>query len=85
MNESARWLSMGALGFEVAASVGAGAYAGYQLDVWLKCSPWFLLVGMIGGMMGAVWKTYAFVTLVSREDRRRAEKLGRADSEQTQV
>lgn len=65
---------MGALGFEVAASIGAGAWVGYQLDLWLTSSPWCLLIGMVGGMVGALWKTYSYVALLNRADRRRAER-----------
>jgi ATP synthase protein I len=47
-------MQMSALGLEFAGSVLGGLLAGFYLDRWLGTSPWMVLVGTLGGMVGAV-------------------------------
>lgn len=62
---------MSALGLELAGSVLGGVALGYYLDEWLGTSPWFVLVGSLGGMIAAVSR---MVVLSQRFARARADR-----------
>lgn len=62
-------MALGALGFELAVSVGVGTWLGYHFDAWAGSSPIGILVGVLVGVCGAFWRLIAFLRLVERVDR----------------
>lgn len=62
-------MALGALGFELAVSIGVGTWLGYHFDVWAGSSPIGILVGVLGGLCGAFWRLMLFLRLLARVDR----------------
>ena len=64
--------TMGSLGFTLVGCTFLGLFAGYNLDRWLKTSPWFtillLLVGIAAGFLNI------FVSAARSRPPRRSEK-----------
>lgn len=64
--------TMGSLGFTLVGCTFLGLFAGYNLDRWLKISPWFtillLLVGIAAGFLNI------FVSMKRSHPPRRSEK-----------
>ena len=46
------------LGFEIAAPLVVGIYAGYRLDLWLGTEPWLMLVGALLGMTAGFYSFF---------------------------
>lgn len=64
---------MAGVGLEFAASVLGGLAVGYYFDEWLGTAPWFLLLGVFGGLAGSVSR----LVMLSR----RLERLRRVEEE----
>jgi F0F1-type ATP synthase assembly protein I len=56
----------GALGFEFAGAVVAGILVGGYADSRLGTEPWFLILGAVGGMAGAVYRLVVVLQQLSR-------------------
>lgn len=44
-------LAFASLGFEMLAPILLGAWAGYRLDQWRDTRPWFLVAGLLLGIL----------------------------------
>jgi F0F1-type ATP synthase assembly protein I len=91
------WLYATALNFVISAAVFA--VIGYLLDRWLKTSPWFLVGGLVFGLVGGTVKFVRDGLALNRQVARETQEKGRttqwnkppaedppeADSDGTQV
>lgn len=65
----------GALGFEFAGAVLAGIFIGRYADSSLGTEPWFMILGAVSGMAGAI---YRLITVLQRlSDRRQDDRKDR--------
>lgn len=66
-------MALGAMGFELAISVAVGTWLGLRFDEWKGSSPLGLLVGILTGLLGALYRLYAFLRLMDRHSDTRSE------------
>jgi ATP synthase protein I len=59
----------GALGFEFAGAVLAGIFVGRYADSYLGTEPWFMILGAVGGMAGAIYRLTVVLQQLSRRGR----------------
>lgn len=69
MPKESPWLTYGrygALGFEFAGAAIAGILVGHYADRYLGTEPWFMILGAIGGLGGAVYRLIMVLQQLSR-------------------
>lgn len=64
--------TMGSLGFTLVGCTFLGFFAGYYMDRWLKTSPWFTILLLLGGI--AAGFINIFVSATRSHPPRRSEK-----------
>ncbi len=55
-----------ALGFEFAGAVIAGILVGRYADSYFGTEPWLMIVGVVGGMAGAIYRLILVLQQLSR-------------------
>ena len=66
-------MALGAMGFELAISVAIGTWLGLRFDEWASTSPLGLLVGILTGLLGAIYRLYTFLRLMGRQTDKHSE------------
>lgn len=69
MKNTSTLMTLGALGFELAVSVGVGVWLGLQFDAWAGSSPIGVLVGVMSGVLGGIWRLMVVLRLMERARR----------------
>ncbi len=64
--------TVGALGFTLVGSTFLGLLVGYNLDRWLKTSPWFTILFLLGGIVAGF--TNIFLSVAHARSARCSEK-----------
>ncbi len=65
LRKSAVFLSLGA---EVAGMAGGGAILGYLVDSWLGTPPVFILLGVLGSLLGIFWRIKQILSWLEKAD-----------------
>lgn len=48
------------LGLEIAVAVFLGAFIGYEVDLYFKTGPWWMVAGVVIGSIAGFWNAYKF-------------------------
>lgn len=51
-------MAMLGLGFEIAVPVLVFLFVGFEVDAWLETRPWFMIAGMLLGMLVGFYNLY---------------------------
>ena len=74
--------TMGSLGFTLVGCTFLGLFAGYNLDRWLKTSPWFTILLLLVGIAAGFINIFVSVTR-SRPPRRSEKDVPSIDTDET--
>jgi ATP synthase protein I len=75
--------TVGSLGFTLVGCTFLGLFAGYNLDRWLKTSPWFTILLLLAGI-AAGFVNIIFSVARSRPPRRSEEDAPQIDTDRNQ-
>jgi F0F1-type ATP synthase assembly protein I len=66
-----RYGRYGAVAFEFAGAIGAGAFFGWLIDAWLETAPWALVACSVLAVVGGFVRLVQVVKRFERHDARR--------------